>query len=162
MRRAAALLALIVSVPGSAHAVTRLAPYRHFYSRPDLEPPRIKLLERSRLATPGYIFLAPKKKVTQGGPLIMDNRGRIVWFMPVDRRGVTDFRVQRYHGKPVLTWWRGKSADDKRLARYSIYDSSYRLIKYVRPGNGLSGDMHEFKITPHNTALMTLSHRVRV
>jgi hypothetical protein len=75
---------------------------------------------------------------------------------------VTDFRVQYYRGKPVLTWWRGKSVDNKRLGRYSIYDNSYRLIKDVRPGNGLSGDMHEFKITPHNTALMTLSHRVRV
>ncbi len=138
------------------------APYRHFVSRPDLKPPRVEMLVRTRYALPGYLFIAPKKKVEQGGPLILDNRGRVIWFMPVDRRGVTDFRVQHYRGKPVLTWWRGKSADNKRLGRYSIYDNSYRLITYVRPGRGLSGDMHEFEITAHNTALITLSHIVRV
>ena len=125
---------------------------------PTSKPPRIKLLKRTRYASPGYIFIAPKKKVTQGGPLILDNRGRVVWFMPVDERGVTDFRVQRYRGKPVLTWWRGKSADDKRLGAYSIYDKSYRLSNASAPGHGLSGDMHEFTITPRNTALITLSH----
>jgi hypothetical protein len=160
VKRCLLLLLLVLVVP-AAHAGP-YAPYRHFVSRPDLKPPRVKLLVRTRYASPGYIFIAPKKKVEEGGPLILDNRGRMIWFLPVDRRGVTDFRVQRYRGKPVLTWWRGKSADNKRLGRYSIYDQSYRLIKYVRPGHGLSGDMHEFKITPRNTALMTLSHRVRV
>jgi arylsulfotransferase ASST len=159
VKRLAAFGLLLFLAP-SANAA--YAPYRHFVSRPDLKPPRVKMLVRTRYASPGYIFIAPKKKVEQGGPLILDNRGRVIWFLPVDRRGVTDFRVQHYRGKPVLTWWRGKSADNKRLGRYSIYDSSYRLIKYVRPGNGLSGDMHEFKVTPRNTALMTLSHRVRV
>jgi arylsulfotransferase ASST len=157
-RLSLALLCAVAAVPAASAA----APSRHYVSRPDLQPPRIKLLTRTRLASPGYIFIAPKKRVTQGGPLILDNRGRVVWFMPVDQRGVTDFRVQRYHGKPVLTWWRGKSADNRRLGRYSIYDSSYRLLTYVRPGHGLSGDMHEFSITPRGTALMTLSHNVRV
>jgi hypothetical protein len=158
LRWSLALLCGLVALPASATAAT----YRHYFSRPDLKPPRIKVLTRTRLASPGYIFIAPKKKVTQGGPLVLDNRGRVVWFLPVDRRGVTDFRVQHYRGKPVLTWWRGKSADDRRLGSYSIYDSSYRLIADVRPGNGLSGDMHEFVITRRNTALITLSHRVRV
>jgi Arylsulfotransferase (ASST) len=161
VRRAVVLL-LVAAVPGSTYAFAAPAPYRHFCSRPDLKPPRIKLLSRSPLALPGYIFLAPKKKVEQGGPLIVDNLGRVVWFLPVDRRGVTDFRVQRYRGQPVLTWWRGKSADGSRQGEYSIYDSSYQLIEHVRPGNGIAGDMHEFLITPRNTALITLSHTVRV
>jgi hypothetical protein len=161
--RRALLLLLVATVPSSGHAVAaRTAPYRHFHSRPDLRPPTIKLFTRSHLASPGYIFIAPKRDVEQGGPLILDNRGRVVWFLPVDRRGVTDFRVQRYRGKPVLTWWRGRSADGRRLGEYSIYDTSYRLVAHVRPGNGIAGDMHEFLITPRNTALMTLSHTVRV
>jgi hypothetical protein len=160
MRRAVVVLCALALAPSASAGA--YAPYRHFVSRPDLKPPRVKLLVRTRHVSPGYIFIAPKKKAEQGGPLIIDNRGRVVWFMPVDRRGVTDFRVQRYHRKPVLTWWRGRSADHKRLGRYSIYDTSYRLIKYVSPGHGLSGDMHEFKITSRNTALMTLSHVVHV
>ena len=162
MKRAAVALAAFVLLAPAGASAGPYAPFRHFVSRPDLKPPRVKLLVRTRHASPGYIFIAPKKKAEQGGPLILDNRGRVIWFMPVDRRGVTDFRVQRYRGKPVLTWWRGKSADNKRLGRYSIYDNSYRLITYVRPSKGLSGDMHEFKITPRNTALITLSHTVRV
>jgi Arylsulfotransferase (ASST) len=156
------LVVLCVLVVLPAAAAARVAPGRNYFSRPDLKPPRIKLFKRSQLASPGYIFIAPKKKVTQGGPLILDDQGRTVWFMPVDERGVTDFKVQHYRGKPVLTWWRGKSADDKRLGAYSIYDQSYRLLKRIRPGHGLSGDMHEFSITPRNTALITLSHVVKV
>ncbi|HMC75639.1 MAG TPA: hypothetical protein VKH34_00855 [Vicinamibacterales bacterium] len=132
---------LLILLPAEADAGS-YAPYRHFVSRPDLRPPRVKMLVRTRYASPGYLFIAPKKKVEQGGPLILDNRGRVILFMPVDRRGVTDFRVQHYLGRPVLTWWRGKSADNKRVGRYSIYDNSYRLVTYVRPGHGLSGDMH--------------------
>jgi hypothetical protein len=159
------MLLLLLAVSASAALCTgaSAAPsYRHFHSRPDLKPPRVKVFTRTRLASPGFLFIAPKKNVAQGGPLILDNRGRVVWFMPVDRRGVTDFRVQRYRGKRVLTWWRGKSPDGRRLGAYAIYDSSYRPLAHVRPENGLSGDMHEFLITRRNTALMTLSHRVSV
>jgi hypothetical protein len=162
VRRAVVVLLLVATVPAAAGADAAPAPYRYFHSRPDVRPPRIELFKSSRLTSPGYIFIAPKKNVEQGGPFILDNRGRVVWFLPVDRRGVTDFRVQHYRGKPVLTWWRGKSADGKRLGEYSIYDSSYKLVAHVRPGNGIAGDMHEFLITPRNTALMTLSHGVRV
>jgi hypothetical protein len=161
MLRLGASSVLVLLVLGAAPSPAAPS-FRHFHSRPDLEPPRVKLFVRTRHTAPGFIFVAPKKKVAQGGPLILDDRGRVVWFMPVDRGGVTDFRVQRYLGEPVLTWWRGKSADDRRLGRYSIYDSSYRLVMHVRPEDGLSGDMHEFVITRRNTALMTVSHQVRV
>ena len=136
--------------------------FRQFHSRPDLKPPRIKLFTRTQLTAPGYLFIAPKKKVEQAGPLILDDQGRVVWFLPVGARGVTDFRAQRYRGKPVLTWWRGKSVDGERRGHYSIYDSHYKLVAHVRPGNGIAGDMHEFKITRRNTALVTLSNIVRV
>ena len=163
MKSRLAMLSLLLLLPTTAAAAAPMAPYRHYVSRPDLKPPRVDVLTLTRHATGGYIFIAPKKeRVVQGGPLIIDNHGNTVWFMPVDQRGVTDFRLQHYRGRPVLTWWRGKSPDNKRVGRYAIYDNTYRLIKYVRPGNNLSGDMHEFKITPRNTALMTLSHRVRV
>jgi arylsulfotransferase ASST len=158
---ATAVLGVICCIGASAiHAAQPR--YRVFVTRGDLRPPPVKLFKLTGRASPGYIFIAPKKKVRQAGPLILDNRGRVVWFYPVDARGVTDFRAQRYRGKPVLTWWRGRSADGKRLGRYSIYDNRYRLISHVQPGNGIAGDMHEFSITRRNTALITLSHAVLV
>ena len=136
--------------------------FRHYHSRPDLRPPPIQILKRARDTAAGYIFIAPKKNVEQAGPLILDNRGRVVWFHPLDTHAVTDFRVQRYRGRPVLTWWQGRPDEGDGESGYSIYDDRYRLVAHVQPGNGLLGDIHEFKLTPHNTALMTFIRQVLV
>ncbi|TML97263.1 MAG: hypothetical protein E6G03_03055 [Actinobacteria bacterium] len=136
--------------------------FRHYHSRPDLRPPPIQILKRARDTAAGYIFIAPKKNVEQAGPLILDNRGRVVWFRPLDTHAVTDFRVQRYRGRPVLTWWQGRPDEGDGESGYSIYDDRYRLVAHVQPGNGLLGDIHEFKLTPHNTALMTFIRQVLV
>jgi hypothetical protein len=136
-------------------------PYQRFHSRPDLKPPPVRILTRKRRTTPGYVFIAPKKEVEQTGPLILDNRGQVVWFLPVEAEGATDFRVQRYRGKPVLTWWTSRPKDGDGSRRYTLYDGSYRVVKYVLAGNGLVGDMHEFTITNRNSALMTFYRNVR-
>ena len=117
----------------------------------------------TKRTSPGYIFIAPKMVVAQAGPMIMDNRGEVVWFKPLNTRGVTDFRVQQYRGKPVLTWWRGHLSNvGVGDGWYVIYDTSYRPVAEVRAGNGLVGDVHEFLITKNNTALFTVYHRLPV
>jgi Arylsulfotransferase (ASST) len=121
----------------------------------------VRTLTRARGTAPGFVFIAPKRRVAQAGPMIVDDRGRVVWFRPLDTRGVTDFRVQRYRGRPVLTWWRGRPSDGDGEGGYAIVDSSYRTAGRIRPGNGLVGDIHEFLITERNTALLTIFHRVR-
>ena len=133
---------------------------QHFLSRPDLKPPIVRVRSPAQGTTPGYIFVAPKLRVAQAGPMILDDRGQVVWFLPVAAKDVADFRVQRYRGRPVLTWWRGRAPMGVGGGYYSIYDTSYRKIADVRAGNGLNGDLHEFKITPRNTALFTV-YRVR-
>ena len=138
------------------------APFRHYHSRPDLRPPPVQILKRAHHTAPGYLFIAPKKDVDQAGPLILDNRGRVVWFRPLDTHAVTDFRVQRYRGRRVLTWWHGRPDEGGGESGYSIYDDRYRLVAHVEPGNGLLGDIHEFKLTPRDTALMTFIRQVRV
>jgi hypothetical protein len=158
---AAAALLELSGCGGSAEAVQARPPYRHFHSRPDLKPAPVSILTRTGRASPGYIFIAPKRDVAQTGPLILDNQGQVVWFLPLDTKGVTDFRVQRYRGRPVLTWWRGRTKVGAHAIPYAIYDASYRPIAHVQPGNDLGGDIHEFLITRHNTALITVSHGVR-
>src|SRR5205085_4496122 len=37
-----------------------------------------------------------------------------------------------------------------------IVDRSYKVIATVRAGNGLNADQHEFKLTPHGTALIVI------
>src|SRR5438874_11707839 len=137
-----------------------LPPHQNFRSRPDLEPPLVRVLRRAHRTAPGDIFIAPKKNVAQAGPLILDNRGRVVWFRPLDTPGVTHFRVHRHRGQPVLPWWRGRAIHGKGDGNYAIVDSAYRTVARVRPGNGLVGDIHEFLITKRDTALMTIFHRI--
>jgi hypothetical protein len=139
-------------------------PSQRFRSRPDLKPPVVQIKTPAKGTAPGYVFLAPKMAVAQAGPMIMDDRGHLVWFRPLKfTKGVTDFRAQRYRGKPVLTWWRGRLSNvGVGDGWYVIYDTSYRPIAEVRPGNGLVGDVHEFRLTSRDTALMTIYHRRHV
>ena len=41
--------------------------------------------------------------------MIVDQHGQLVWFHAVPAGdSATNFQVQSYEGKPVLTWWQGK------------------------------------------------------
>jgi hypothetical protein len=135
-------------------------PTQHFRSRPDLRPPVVEITQPARDTSPGYIFIAPKRKVAQTGPMILDDSGALVWFRPLDARGATDFRAQRYDGRPVLTWWRGKSERGIGEGHYVIVDDAYREIATVSAGNGLTGGLHEFLITERDTALITIYNRL--
>jgi hypothetical protein len=95
--------------------------------------------------------------------MILDNRGRLVWFRPLDTRGVTDFRVQRYRGRPVLTWWRARPTHAiVGRAFYTVVGESYRTIAGIRPLRGAIADPHELLLTPQGTALMTTFRSILV
>jgi len=135
-------------------------PTQHFRSRPDLTPPPVEVTTAAHATAPGLLFLAPKREVAQAGPMILDDEGRVVWFHPLDTKGVADFKVQRYDGRPVLTWWRGRADKGVGDGYYVIADQSYREIATVVPGRGLAGDIHEFLITPRDTALISIYRRL--
>jgi Arylsulfotransferase (ASST) len=137
-------------------------PTRTFHSRPGLKPPPVQIRTAAHSTAPGYIFLGVKMKVLQAGPMIIDNRGQLVWFNPLDTHGVADVKVQRYRGKPVITWWRGRAPMGVGTGYFAIYDNRYKLVARVRAGHGYAGDIHEFLITPRNTALFTIYHRIPV
>ncbi|HEY9472288.1 MAG TPA: arylsulfotransferase family protein, partial [Mycobacteriales bacterium] len=103
----------------------------------------------------GYILLAPKNTGGQSGPMIVDNTGGVVWFDPHRPGEVTDLRVQQYRGAPVLTWWEGTSKTGHGQGSYVLMDTSYQEVARVRAGNGQQGDLHEFRLTPAGTALIT-------
>jgi hypothetical protein len=116
---------------------------RSFRSRPDLHPPTIDVDTQAHDTAPGYIFVAQKKTgssehgASQDGWMIVDNRGEPVWFKPLqsEEETVGDFKVQRYRGEEVLTFWKGIEGG-KGPAEYGILDSSYQATRRVRAGNG--------------------------
>ncbi len=127
---------------------------RHVYrTRPDLHPPIFRVTTDKGGTAPGYMFVAAKEKKDPGGPMILDDRGEVVWFKQVQPLAATDFRVQTYRGKPVLTWFEGKvSMAGIGQGRYVIADDAYRQIAEFDTGHGVHGDLHEFLITPRGTA----------
>ena len=139
-----------------------------YRSRPDLRPPGVRVVKEARGTAAGFVFIAPKKDYAmehpedagQDGAMILDNHGRPVWFRPARSEGenAMDFKVQRYKGRPVLTWWEGTHTG-YGSGEYVILDDSYREVTRVRAGNGYKGDHHEFFITPRDTALLTVYGR---
>src|SRR5215212_6746176 len=129
---------------------------RAFRSRPDLSPPAVEVTTQAHDTAPGYIFIAPEEgDAGQGGSLIVDNRGEVVWFRPLQGRlgRAHDLKVQSYRGKSVLTWMDG-------VNEYVIFDHSYREIARLSAGNGRNGDHHEFLISPQDTALILIYNPV--
>src|SRR5215218_3703598 len=127
-----------------------------FRSRPDLSPPAVEVTTQALDTAPGYIFVAPEEGVArQGGSMIVDDRGEMVWFRPLQGSygRAHDLKVQSYRGKSVLTWMDG-------VNEYVIVDHSYREIARLSAGNGPDGDHHEFLITPQDTALIPIYNPV--
>src|SRR5215216_6219177 len=123
-----------------------------FRSRPDLSPPAVEVAKKAHHTAPGYIFVAPEKgDASQGGSMIVDNRGEVVWFRPLQgRRGrAHDLKVQSYRGNSVLTWMDG-------VNEYVIFDHSYLEIARLSAANGYYGDHHEILISPQDTALILI------
>jgi hypothetical protein len=126
-----------------------------FRSRPDLSPAALEVTttQAREDTAPGYVFVALKEGAGEHGPMIIDDVGQLVWFGKC--RSARDFKLQYYHGRPVLTWWEGKVTAGHGVGEYVIFDDSYHEIARVRAGNGYRGDLHEFLITPEDTALLT-------
>ncbi|HEY5194302.1 MAG TPA: arylsulfotransferase family protein [Solirubrobacteraceae bacterium] len=128
-----------------------------FHSRPDLHAPLVSVNASAAGQMPGDIFVAPYSGPGQDGPMIFDSAGNLVWFDPMPPgTESTNLQVQQYEGKPVLTWWQGYIPPQGfGQGEEVIANSSYQQITKFRAGNGLPADLHEFRITPNDTALLT-------
>ncbi len=131
---------------------------QHFVSRPDLTPPKVTLTHVAAAAKLQYLFLGlANSGPGQGGAMIMDTRGDLVWFSPdTANNSKMDFQLQSYRGEPVLTWFQGKVVRGGHgEGVVVIADSSYRTIHTIRAWDGLTADFHDFVVTPQGTALVT-------
>ena len=96
--------------------------------------------------------------------MISEQNGSLVWFHPVPKDdSATNFQVQQYEGKPVLTWWQGRILEvGFGQGEDQIYDTSYRHVATVRAGNGYHADLHEIRLTPEGTAWIDEQDRMLV
>ena len=160
---AAASMPAAPATPADARGVL------HFVTRPDLTPAALTIAHHDgasgRGTSPEYFILAPAGLPVTGpgvpGLMIMDRDGGIVWYSPNTGfparkgQGRMDLKVQSYRGQPVLTWWEGQVIKGYGEGKAVIADTSYRTIATIDAGNGLQADLHEFVISPQDTALIT-------
>ena len=151
----ASLIVLGAAPPSRTGAGNR----RRFRSRPDLSPPAVTVLKRKAGRAPGVLMLNGRNFSGRGqqGPMLLGDDGQLIWWKAVGgRKKATDVRVQRFRGEPVLTWWEGLARQGGGSGSNVIYDTAYRQVARVQAGNGYKTDLHEFVITPQNTALVTI------
>jgi len=135
--------------PGDPHAV------QHYSTAPSLTPSTVTITTPAKPgAAAGYLFMAPYQGVGSDGPLISEQNGHLVWFHPLPA-GVesTNFHVQEYEGKPVLTWWQGRILEvGFGQGEDEIYNTSYQHVATIHAGNGYHADLHEIRLTAEGTA----------
>jgi|HubBroStandDraft_2_1064218.scaffolds.fasta_scaffold00054_15 hypothetical protein len=145
-------------VSGALASSRSTAPPRppHWHSRPDLRIPSLTVTHSESGTSTEPILIAPYNAPNaQAGAVITDSSGEPIWENPLAGKVTTNFRVQSYRGSPVLTWWEGDIELGHGVGEYVIADSSYQTVRRVQAANGLRGDLHEFVLTPRNTALLT-------
>ena len=59
----------------------------------------------------------------------------------------------------MLTWWEGQLFVGDGDGVGQVYDTSYKPVARCARGNGYTFDLHEFTITPRNTALVLAYER---
>ncbi|MGP3972307.1 arylsulfotransferase family protein [Streptomyces sp. 6N223] len=148
------------SGPVGHRTATATAPPPAAFRPLQQQPPQLDILTRQPGTAPGLLFLTPQGFAAPDsprGPQIVDDEGRMIWFRQVPNGTfTTDFRVQSYQGQPVVTWWEGTvGAGGIGSGMGYIADSTYQVIATVQtPDAGATLDMHEFLITPSDTALV--------
>jgi hypothetical protein len=131
---------------------------QHFHSAPSLQAPVVAVTARSPATAPGDLFAAPYAGPGPSGPMIFDEAGNLVWFDPLPTGSeATNLQVQQLNGQPVLTWWQGRIPPQGfGEGEEIIANSSYQEIGRVHAGNGYKADLHDFHLTPQDTALLTV------
>ena len=117
-----------------------------FVSEPTLHPIKVTINTFNPATDPGYVFLDPYSSSAdatygQAGALIFDNSGNPVWFRPTGNLNLmnTDFRVQHFNGKPVLTFWQGTLATAPGYTNLPDRLLGARLV-LLHPRQHLPGD----------------------
>lgn len=149
----------IATAPAGAHQLqsVQITP-----ATPGANFPKLTVVTRLPGRAAGYLFAGvksdgPRPAGSPAGPMIVDDRGRPVWFQNLsDPTRVTDVRTQSYLGRPVLTYWQGSTGAIPGVGDGLDYilDQHYHVIRAVQGRQGLQVDLHEFLLTPDDTAII--------
>jgi hypothetical protein len=106
-----------------------------------------------RMPAPGQFF--------SDGVTIADESGALVWQHSTPGRIATSLRVDRYRGRPVLSWWEGDMTAGIGDGEFVLADRTYHDVARIR-AVGYRTDLHELLITPDDTAVLFCRRDVEV
>jgi hypothetical protein len=129
-----------------------------FHTQPGWQAPAVTVDQPSSQVANGYLFAAPYSGPGQDGPMILDDAGNVVWFHPLPAgTEATNFQVQSFRGKPVLTWWQGYIPPQGfGEGEEVVYNTAYRPVMHLDAGNGYVADLHDFHLFSNDTAILTV------
>lgn len=94
--------------------------------------------------------------------VIADQHGKTINYQP-SAQICTDFRLQTYRGRRLLTWFEEQPEDDNPTGGAGtdyLADPSFNVIHSIGSLGALSPDLHEFRLTSQNTALITVYQEI--
>ena len=147
-------------------------PYREYVSS-SARPPHLEINRTNGALSPGLIFLSPAEFDVVSGTelpaaLIMTDDGDLVWSSGTAGMSemVANFRCQRLHDRPVITYWGGNRAGTHGYGAVQVLNGKYETIHSVCPKLNINVplsldpkcvcDQHEALITLNNTMLVTV------
>jgi hypothetical protein len=136
-------------------------PYQQ-YTSTDLTSPQANVVQSDDSCANGLVLLSiGGQSVPGSGPMILDMAGNLVWSAPGQYgEDTANTKIQSFQGHDYLTFWAGDKLQESGLGSYYMLNSSYNVVHTVSAvGEGLEGDLHEFKITEDGSALITVYER---
>jgi Arylsulfotransferase (ASST) len=133
-----------------------------FVSAPNLHPPIFGVTQKTQFSklAPGDFMTAVFKNLSakqpmtgQSGPLILDHNLQPVWFDPIGTSALAaNLQVQRYNGKPALSWWQGvvTPAGVTTSGEDVVVDQHYRRVATLKGADGWVISQHEMIISGAN------------
>src|SRR3954453_11772890 len=137
----------------------------NFVSAPSFKPATLTVNRSAKGQAPGYVFIAMFQNkffttplVGNGGPMILDNKAHYVWLKNASKIApdTLNLQVQRYQGKPVLTYWDGTVQNTgEMVGTWHVLNDRYKEIAKISSADGWDPSGHEFFITKAGHALIT-------
>jgi hypothetical protein len=135
---------------------------RRQYISTELTSPQANVVQSDDSCANGLVMLSVGGQSVPGsGPMILDMAGNLVWSAPGQYgEDTANTKIQRFQGHDYLTFWAGEKLQESGLGSYYMLDSYYNVVHTISAvGEGLEGDLHEFKITEIGSALITVYER---
>lgn len=128
------------------------------YRSSNVTAPRLNFMKPFTNCDDGsYLFISPRGNAADSMPYILDAAGNLVWTLPRRYGEVYNFQVEEFNGEPHLLFWAGDDAVGGHGAgRYFMFNKHYEEVANIPAANGLDADLHELRILPDGTALISV------